>query len=397
MREEKITSHGYYVSKQRRQKSKPKFKPRPISKSRKQTIDYDFVPKAVGRTTGDDYISKAVNEFRKNAVVTEIENIDNAIRVESINLDNTAYINENSMYVSSEHVTEDCKIGKMNIVVAYINTKHTGYKMVSRCCNMNVRDVENPVKGVAINTTYFNIINKFPIGFYREEDEFQLQGEPIPSAYTDYYRYVCVKPDSSLKFYKHSELPTIKDKDCPYVFAVGPMLIEKGNVVYNETSDNLHLFQCSSGSETVKQYKKGHCKDGIDTKVPENVVDCSRPGLVKPGDLVHGTNLNPRSMLITRKNNDKKGDIAFVWIEGRGYDGYGIDFKNQVILAKYLNATNAINLDGGGSAQLAMRSDTKDLVYHSIWTKSRSKKNPQKKRALHPHYHVGAVLEFTEI
>lgn len=75
---------------------------------------------------------------------------------------------------------------------------------------------------------------------------------------------------------------------------------------------------------------------------------------IRPGELSHGANLNPRTALAFNENT---GVLYFVVIEGRNIRGSGQDFVKMVNTLYSIDSgiTMAINLDGGGSSAMAWR------------------------------------------
>ena len=55
---------------------------------------------------------------------------------------------------------------------------------------------------------------------------------------------------------------------------------------------------------------------------------------------------NPRNAIGT----DADGNIYFVYVEGRGYRGTGVDMPTLARIMQSIGCTNALNLDGGGTA-----------------------------------------------
>jgi hypothetical protein len=80
-------------------------------------------------------------------------------------------------------------------------------------------------------------------------------------------------------------------------------------------------------------------------------------GKIPPGMPCHACDLNPRSCLFIDNNNN----VCFVNVEGRNYDGggSGLDLFQLAKIVKALGAVDAINLDGGGSAILSWKEETR--------------------------------------
>ena len=58
---------------------------------------------------------------------------------------------------------------------------------------------------------------------------------------------------------------------------------------------------------------------------------------------------------MTRNNDDGKGDLALVYIEGRDQRGMGLDFVSLTDILRQMGGIDAIGLDGGRSSALTWR------------------------------------------
>ena len=263
-------------------------------------------------------------------------------------------VNSNALTLKRNDVTEDCKIGPQSIHVMYLNTKAKDYQFVNVCCDKTqYKTLEKYDKGVVINSTFFDLTSYKPIGRWKglSGEKVVTENNKIPDGFSQYYRTVGISPHK-ISFYG------VKDKipgDMDYM-TCGPMLIENGRPVLDQSDASKFMCGNPSGDYvTFKRDKKGNC-DLIDAKTKKPPVNCVDGGALKPGQLYHGDNPNPRSMLLTRNNSDGKGDVAFVVVEGRQPGAaVGYDFKNLLKLAQHLGATNAINLDGGSSTSISYK------------------------------------------
>lgn len=220
------------------------------------------------------------------------------------------------------------------------------------CCKMDPANYLNYHEGVAINGGFFDVINTYvPIGEYRQpgfESDF-----PIPEPYRPYYGYILIDR-GRLSIERSDAVSSGK-------FMAGPLLVWNGVPAFQpynieRESDGKFIFQCQKYSDRVTD---------------NSVMDCDS---IRPGELSHGGNPNPRSVLITRKN----GEVLFVVVTGRSTTVDGADFIDLVELCISLGADRAINLDGGTSSNIAFR--VEGTVYNAVRTFD---------------YAVGNILAFT--
>lgn len=329
------------------------------------------VGEAAGEGTETD-AGEQVN-YVKNKESTVIDGVANYEQLTSIgyNVNPHAYmLDEGSI---NKSVISECLIGPQVIHVIYINSKASNYSFINKCCGESVESqLNNFPRGVAINTTFFNIGHKdlkrhdngdrlyyAPIGFFHgtTQDEYSNIYYNIDLNYEPFYRYVCIKNNEISFLQINASVEQIKNQ-YDIIFAAGPMLIENNQKIY--TNENPSLFTCGNfynNTYITYEYENNKCVQKT-KPLPQTAGDCGTSNSIPPGNLGHGSNPNPRSMLITRDNNDQKGDVAFIYIEGRTSHAVGLDFFQQVQLAKFLGATNAINLDGGASSGIAIRTTT---------------------------------------
>lgn len=214
------------------------------------------------------------------------------------------------------------------------------FNFKNKCCRQTVFDFLNNYKdGVAINGTFFNLDTSEYIKYYLKN-------------FSKYLGKVEIKPEkiniTPIIFNsKRSKYPNVKNiipseytKFNTNTFLSNPLLVidkdpididleAKGtNPRYfsEENLSRLYLYTCDSNA-----------------KPGTNIRNCN---YIKPGELYHLGNANPRTILAI------KDDIVyFIIIIGRTeeFKGASID-QIQDFLINYLHVDNAINLDGGSSS-----------------------------------------------
>lgn len=263
------------------------------------------------------------------------------------------------------------------------NNINLNYKFRFDCCDIDLRNYfqsEKIEKGICINASFFRILNDYtPIGYFKYDG--YTNDTSIPQFYNPFFRSIIITENG----YSLDIVSTDYARGNGYnAMTVGPILIENNIKIFtehilnifvnNENSANgppgkISIFQCSEREkgnkdktgdrflpEEDREYNVCNNDDKNDIPSPFNYVpNCET---IKPGELSHASNLNPRSALIIC--ND--GSIIFVYVEGRGARGSGMDMVQLANYCEYLgtfhNGTkHAINLDGGMSSNIVWRSD----------------------------------------
>lgn len=279
-------------------------------------------------------------------------------------------------YISIESRT----IGGNYIHIATIDqvngTKKGGYNFRFDCCRVDIRNFlrNSSIKsGVAINASFFNINSDFsPIGYFSTPDI--TVKNKIPSIYRDSYGMVGIGKDGllSLKMGVSEENTGNFDQ----VLTVGPVLLWGGKVIMtedklNEVTDNIYKFRCvqpPAGQDKNERYY-------VDNKSGSLVPNCTK---IKPGELSHAGEVNPRSAIAVNRDN---GNVYFIYVEGRNKRGIGVTLNELANICKNTGATDAINLDGGGSSQMVWREPGYDVITQT---------NPDHNFA----YPVGNIISF---
>lgn len=286
---------------------------------------------------------------------------------------------------------QTCPIQEHYLTAIFVKQGYQSkYKFAFDCCKLDPANylLQNNKTGFTMNGTFFSIKEEFvPIGLYEDKNSL-INKYKVPPKYKDVFRYVILE-NNILKIRKNVKRNT-------QIFTTGPVLIENGVVVFNP---NETRFDCTdekhAGKTMIKQtentittsgyyqYKSVKTQDGF-TCAEEFVKDVKtypRCDAIRPGELSHADNPNPRSVFCILRN----GDYIFITVEGRARRGIGFDLYSlaRTINKSFPDVVSAINLDGGRSSNMAWRSKRyPDKVFIS---------NPDH---LYP-YPVGNILTFT--
>lgn len=253
----------------------------------------------------------------------------------------------------------------------------SGYRMVSECCGGDTLGYfDDPERfGVAINGAFFDITKSdFPIGPYKNNIYPIQERNTIPEMYAKHYGFIGWSNSTDTTPGK-VEIGKTKDNldQFEFVATCGPILIDRpNNFVFSERElyeqiDNgdgpIRYLNCvipkgkASGDILEPGVPYTSCNpNGTQTNMV-TTVKMPSCNTIKPGELSHGSNLNPRSCMGI---NATKGILYFVVIEGRNTRGSGQDFPMMATTMLQIDPgmTTAINLDGGGSSNIAMRTPT---------------------------------------
>ena len=166
------------------------------------------------------------------------------------------------------------------------------------------------------------------IGYIRNPDNPNEKFNPIPELYRDIYGSLCVNQDGNISVTKPI-LSNDTNPSCRYVLTSGPILVQDSRIFFDADKFSNPRYN---------------------TIITPNITPTNSDGNVMflAGWLNHAVNTNPRAAL----GIDAAGNIYLVSVEGRQERGTGCDLA---ILAKIMSSfgcTSAINLDGGGTADL---------------------------------------------
>ena len=251
--------------------------------------------------------------------------------------------------------------------------KMGNYEIKLQCCDLDILDYLADNFGVAINGTFFNLKSYKPVGGTKisrnnSTNDFLSNNPQINPVFQKYYGTL-IFDDEGLSIGYGTK---IKNLDVDYAHS-GPLLIKDGQIVFDETvlnttinyQDNskVRIFQCRL-PQNEAEINKNILPPGVVDKMSSSCVNFNGSVTVSdyipncrtiiPGELSHAGNSNPRTMVLTRK---EKGDLMFVYVEGRDDRGMGLDMVDLAILAHDLGAEAALNLDGGRSSGIAWRSE----------------------------------------
>lgn len=250
-----------------------------------------------------------------------------------------------------------------------------GYKFKFDCCRVDIRNFlrsQNIKSGVAINASFFQIKSNYsPIGYFRTPD--MTVNNPIPDLYKSYYGMVGIYKDGKLGI-KQMTSDIVPDFD--QVLTAGPILLWDDLIItdkeLNKIEKNIAIFRCLKTPEGQNNNDK-YFLDKNGYQIP----NCDK---ISPGELSHSGSPNPRSALALNTNTNT---VYFVYVEGRGLRGKGVDLVQLSDICKKLGATRAINLDGGNSSQLVWREPGESVI---------NQINPAHNFA----YPVGNIISFTK-
>lgn len=226
------------------------------------------------------------------------------------------------------------------------------YEFRSVCCKMEPMDYLNDKFGVAINGTFFDIGKSYNvIGPYRQlnsvSNRYYESNMEINNLYRQYFAFVVIN-NGNINIHR---VDSIDPRTIDTSFMGGPLLIWNGqpqfskemlDTIINIDGHPTKIFQCQLPDSSHKQA----------TLLKLDQIYTFNCNTIKPGELSHGSNPNPRSLLIITHT----GLIRFVVVEGRTTSSDGLDLYDLVLLAQSMDAKHAINLDGGLSSNISWRS-----------------------------------------
>lgn len=302
--------------------------------------------------------------------------------------------------IKSCNLSQNIHIAKFNLANCIAN----GYKFYSECCGVGVNQYlsENKYSGVAINGVFFDLLrSNYPLGPYSDKNITEFHERiKIPRIYENYYGYISSNGEN-ISFGTYNELLAFDVDDIrqQQIMAVcGPVLIDRQNgnnyefseeelntkiTIKNKrgVNEELLIFNCAN-PQPIEEYKEDegnpnnpnnhkyfdksekpnipYCDNGTYREIHSAVslANCTK---INSGELSHGANLNPRSCMAYNSNTNI---LYFIMIEGRGAKGSGMDFVKMVYMLNKLDPgiTFALNLDGGGSSDIAFRNENSDTI-----------------------------------
>jgi hypothetical protein len=303
----------------------------------------------------------------------------------------------------------------------------TPFKFKSDCCRIDPRRyLQNKKEGIVINGSFFNLNRDYgPIGLFKN-NQLIIDNTPISIYYIDDFKYIVIDKNGSLNICSYEDINNLNldiDENST-IFTSGPLLVDKGiqtftekklsECYFNKSGNNITYFKYLSASNeinlisqigksvyenitapfsvgnfpyTISQKDiKGYPNKGHELLSTSEIYIRSSSD-IKPGELTHAANANPRSVLALTNN----GFVLFFVFPGRK-DGFGkisedptvaktqstgldlIDLSSLLVKQELLTPLNlpagtkievAINLDGGGSSSLNVKESDKDYVMTS--------------------------------
>ncbi len=357
-------------------------------------------PPAPPSTFKNAMLNRFVNDYQQGSVNVAKSVVENYLKIRGFVISNTFYDLENSVTFMDVSIPKDIPLSskitsydsfdkieiKSSIVkssylangklipikyythIATMSQNSQDYRFRFDCCRTNMKNIfekKNISSGVSINASFFNIRKDFsPIGIYKSPS---ISGDfnPIPKEFKDSYGFIVVE-EGVLKILKHMD----DINKYEYILTVGPILIWEKEILitrdilendkYQKDDTSILKYGCTkptSDSENTKEFlTKKSKKKFTRKKRKEAIKNCN---MIKPGELSHLSSLNPRSAL----GVDDNSNVYFIYIEGRGARGDGVDASQLAYLCKEIGCTRAINMDGGVSSQL-MWMNPKERVIH---------------------------------
>lgn len=270
-------------------------------------------------------------------------------------------------YSPTKSRRETCPYNHLYRHEIYINSQKAfedGYKFKTICCKLDPIEYFNNNNdiGVAINGGFFDIGKIYEtIGPYFQKNIDFKSDIPIPPLYQDYYVKVYIE-DNLITFDKYN---SDTNRHNTSYFVTAPILVWDNQIMINENNigqvvDGVGIFQCICGGKDNKNklidppFEHGtDCNGRPITDHGYPIYNCDK---IRPGELSHGANSNPRSMIMFRENSN---DIILTVFEGRMDRGDGLDFVEMAQYAKRRGAVYAFGLDGGRSSNIAWVEDGK--------------------------------------
>jgi hypothetical protein len=251
------------------------------------------------------------------------------------------------------------------------------FKFESDCCRLDPRTYfQNNIfdEGISINASYFNIGTDFePVGLYKTHD--YETDNPIPTEYEQFYVAIVVNNvDDDLEIIT---LQTARRNKEQYkiIITAGPVLVLNHRKFLQDSDLENHPELNCRGPTNDMESELNYFSEGL--------YNC---GKIKPGELKHVSNPNPRTALGVGHNSLGEKCVYFITIEGRGERGTGMDVSqlgdflvNEFSTDFGIIIDHAVNLDGGRSSSMTYLHDDEITIM-----------NPFKKSA----YPVGNILSF---
>lgn len=304
---------------------------------------------------------------------------------------------------------------------------NTPFRFKSDCCRIDPRRyLQNKKEGVVINGSFFNLNKDYgPVGLFKNDDLI-IEQTPISMYYVNDFEYIVINRNGMINIssYKNINNEELDVDENSSIFTSAPLLVKNGRQTFTESrlkecyqnksgNDKIYYKYLSSSREKklleqvgetvyksminpfdrvfptlIKQTDIERFANPKDETILSSEIYIRSVADIKPGELIHAANPNPRSVLALTNN----GLVLFFVFPGRG-DGFGkvtkdnpmspvtestgldlIDLSSLLCKKELLdplnlppntNITFAINLDGGGSSSLNVKESDKDYVVTS--------------------------------
>lgn len=323
---------------------------------------------------------------------TSISSIGKDIKIQDLNvhIDSQKYVNENDpIPLSDYNITprryKMCPVKEQYVTVVYFDTENMkDFELGINCCNIDILDYFEDKVGVIINGGSYDFKTYKPIGDYRKiykdtQKPYYEEFGSVPTIFEDFYGILIIDNQNNIVIENYKEYKKYR-KIYKNILTSGPLLIKNGvnvfdektlNTTYDYNGYDIHIFQCRNGRPndpvSLPPYPKPQPIEnpsGRNCKIEEVEMDdiignCKYTKENIPGELYHSGNSMARSAIITRRNDDGKGNAAFVHVEGDDRRGMGMtipEFSN-FLKNSDVKAMNALNLDDPKNKVIAYRTD----------------------------------------
>ncbi len=293
------------------------------------------------------------------------------------------------------------------------SARMTPFRFSIECCRIDTKRFlqdERIKEGITINGTFFKLGESYnPIGFFKK-NHLTIDEDDINFNYASDYHYIAIDEDGNLSISDNNVLANqpnqlFDETRETSVFTSGPILVSDGVQVFDETklsevyydgSDNVYYSKYLGRIGGVQPISNTFNQVDIAQFIPVGYQGANPPipaniyikdiNHLRPGDLTHVLNPNPRSVIATTNNGlvlfftflgrNDSADPALV--DGAGASGIDLIDLSRILMNQALIAplqlpaaangqpaqiSHAINVDGGGSSAVTIKeSDRPDII-----------------------------------